>query len=541
MLRDQQFVDVLLRIWFSHLDFMYDSVVDTRLHRLWKQHQLESATTSSSLQPLISIILALSCQIAPERTEPAIASCTTASSSTDRLVTISFEYAKKASDAFLEAYGSSCSLDMALVEHLQASLLVAAYLKNADKVFEYRTRLSRDIAFLQCIHIHTLGDVPQDATRISVKEMARRIWWSYFQYDRFYWLMDPSFPYQVRRNHCNISFLDHTGLQHPVSCQQSGVHSDSVLPMFKLGASHGERPRVADEARMSKFTSNMICIALAAEHVSDHLADLGRLATRLRTHSEASAQLESAIDRAISDFNLLFSILEQQQSSSLGTADRSSTQIRQDQVSSITLDTLRYKACTTLTSCASHLSIGIKNRLCIVKAQATATLVQRALELTAGLSASELRWAFFLNYIGQSTAELARLVLEPSLQLAGSRSSMGLLVRSRNFLCLIANQNRDRLPKRVAQEVCTDTARIFAGVDKSLEADLSDVHKTVADAVRAEQVWQHSAHQLQRQQGLTAPDSSGITSNDLILPDEHELLQPIMFLEAFEDLFAFPA
>ncbi|TKY88812.1 hypothetical protein EX895_002053 [Sporisorium graminicola] len=539
MLGDQPFVDVLLRIWFSHIDFMYDSVVDTRLHRLWTQHQLEDAMASPSLQPLISIILAVTCQIAPERIAAAIANCTAASSSTDRLVTISFEYAKKATDAFFEACSVHSSLDAAIVEHLQASLLVAAYLKNADKLFEYRTRLSRDIAFLQCIHVHTLGPVAQDATRSSVKEMARRIWWSYFQYDRFFWLLDPSFPYQMGRNHCDISFRDHSGLEHHISCQQTNVNTSAVLPIFQLGTGQGETPRVADAARMSRFTSNMICIALAAEHVSDRLADLGRLTTRLHTISEATAQLENAIDTVISDFNLLFSTLEQQQSSIIETTNRSSTQIRQEQVSSITLDTLRYQACTTLASCASHLSIGIKDRLFIVRAQATATLVQRALELTAGLSPSELRWAFFLNYIGRSTANLARLVLEPSLQLAGSSSWVGLLVRSRNFLCLIANQNKDPLPVRVAEEVCLGTARIFAEVDKSLEADLSNVRKTAADAVRAERVWERAAQQVLQQQSFVIPGRPGATESDLTLPGEHELMQQIMFLEAFEGLFAF--
>lgn len=540
VLRDPPFVDVLLRIWFSHLDFMYDSVVDTRLHRLWTQHQLESAVSSCSLRPLISIILALTCQIAPERIGSAIANCAAASFTTDGIVTISFDYAKRAIDMALEACNLHSSLDIDLVEHLQASLLMAAFLKNADKLFEYRTRLSRDIAFLQCIGIHTLGHVAQDATRCSVQEMARRLWWSYFQYDRFYWLMDPSFPYQVSRRHCDISFLDHTGLQHHISCQQANLGSNMGLPVFQLGSSHGETPRLADEPRMSRFTSNMICIALATEHVSDRLADLGRLGTRLNNDSETTLQLESAIDGVIAEFNLLFSTLEQQQSTSLDSVAGTSIHIRQGQVSSITLDTLRYQACTSLASCASHLSIAIKSKLGIVRAEATATLVQRALELTAGLSPSELRWAFFLNYIGRSTADLARLVLEPSLQMAGSSSWVGLLVRSRNFLCLIASHNEDSLPARITQEVCLNTARIFAGVDRALEADLKDVRKTAADALRAEQVWQNSAQQLQRQQQqVDAPGRSGETQRDLIMPGEHELMQQIILLEAFENLFAF--
>lgn len=538
VLQDQQFLQVLLQVWFSQLDYMYDSVSQTRLHQLWISHSLK-IESHSSLLPLVSAILSLTCQLAPERLDAALVRCSSISRSSSSLLLPSFEYAKSASDALLGGFDLASDLSDQVVDHLHASLLVAAYLKTADKKVEYRTRLSRDIAFLHCIGIHTLDKNKEDNLDSAVEEALRRLWWSYFQYDRFYWLMDNGFPYLIRRSQCDISFTDHTGTKHHITGQDA-MHQSSLLPTFKLGSRGHTTTCNAQERRSSRFTSMMIGIAVATEYISDRLTELDRLLSCFSRGLISAVQLEVAVNAAIADFNATFSLLENQPSPP-SPAEQTSVQVRQDHVSTITLNTLRYKASTTLANLTAHVSIGVRDRLSSLTIEATAALVERALGLTADLGPTELRWAFFINYIGQSTMDLARWLLDRGTQTASTRSLVGLVVRGRMLLCLIAKDSHQRLPTRVAGEVCAHAAKLFSGIDATVERNVGDVQRTTVDAIHAQEVWQSFAHRRSADKRMGESSSFPTTTTRAqAVEGERELLEQVMFLDALEELFDVP-
>ncbi|ETS60639.1 hypothetical protein PaG_05287 [Moesziomyces aphidis] len=249
------FVDMLLSTWLSHFDYLYDSVQGTSLHSDWLDAKLALPLASGHLS-LLSIILALVCQLAPEKTKTMLAACDLPQPDLVKLSQDCMQHTKAESDRFIQEWAANDMVSDRIINSLHCSMLVSAFIKNSGCTTEYRTRLSRDISFLQCCGIHLLdrSDPPPQLVSLTPSSLhqARHLFWAYYQCDRFVWMLDQTHSYQIRRSHADIHFKDQLV---------------SIISSASSECAEGVKAR--HRGHSSRYTCLMICIAAATEMISD--------------------------------------------------------------------------------------------------------------------------------------------------------------------------------------------------------------------------------------------------------------------------------
>lgn len=482
LLHDTHFVRILMDTWFVRLDYMYDSCRGIRLHDLWLSGSL-AGEELKSMAPLIAAILALTCQLMPEKLDVGLKSSSMPSCSAPSLSLTAFRWAKDASDNFFDTWHHSKAIDRDLVGALHTSLLLAAFLKNADRLTQYRMRLSRDIAFLQCVGLPSRESRRLARAPIEVVTGLQRLWWSYYQYDRFYWFLDQSYPYQIRK--------DWYGLKPAADMARPHVSQKPTTQWLRSNSRRDNAPGHGDGAPgwrldLSSFTCTMIDVATAVGEMSDKLAELDHVLHGFNIGDVREADFEQMLNAAVTELGTILSSLENVQAH---YAQQDPGEARQTYVINITINTLRYKASTALARLAGQLAASVKWRLRKMLVGATSALVQRALGLTSIMNADELRWAFFLHYIGQSTQDLASLIDDGQQARTDVSELLGLLLKSRNLLCEIAASRQSSLATRMAEDVCARAARIIGAVDLVLQLEVADIRKIAVNVDQAQSFW----------------------------------------------------
>ncbi|PWN31540.1 uncharacterized protein FA14DRAFT_88449 [Meira miltonrushii] len=478
-LTDKRFVDVLLTFWFQELDYMYDAVNNTALHLNWKANALD-LSPRSVFRPLLAVLLALTGQLRPRELDRAFRDARVLAPSSAHLAPRAFDFAIRFTDDYLDTYDPT--KDVFVLEYLHASMHVMAYLKNCGRKTHVRNRIARDISCLQLAHIHLLdSNSPRNRSNLFKtplqRQSARRLFWSYFQYDRFYIMIDNASSYCLQANQCDIWMCDEVGQMMHIQdlCREIDVSSmldeqpsqpinnPARLKSKPLLATIEEVQTCKVEARLiapfSSFSSAMLQAAAIGGKTTDAVLHIPL--TSLDPNAAASEEVMEAL-RCFTAAGTLDKQLLQLQNRyevEFGVAKsfkgplRASSSQWQNNVLCITLAKLRRDAAVCLGMAIPRIAddpTWLNRR----RVETAATLLQYALVLPQDFHHSALCWSFFLFYISEPIMELMYSALDQSIVPWQAQEILKLALQGRNLLCHIARESQMNLALQLARDIC---------------------------------------------------------------------------------------
>lgn len=478
-LTDKLFVDVLLTFWFQELDYMYDAVNNTALHLNWKANSLD-LSSRSVFRPLLAILLALTGQLRPRELDKAFRDAKVLAPSSAHLATRGFEYAIRFTDDYLDTYDPT--KDVFVLEYLHASMHVMAYLKNCGRKTHVRNRIARDISCLQLAHIHLLdSNSPRNRSNLFKtplqRQSARRLFWSYFQYDRFYIMIDNASSYCLQANQCDIWMCDEVGQMMHIQdlCREIDVstmlHEQPSQP-FNNPARLKSKPLLAtmEEVQMCKVEARLIAPFSRFSSAMLQAAAIGGKTTDAVLHipltsPDPNAAASEEVLEALRCFTAAGTLdkqllqLQNRYEVEFGVAKsfkgplRASSMQWQNNVLCITLAKLRRDAAVCLGMAIPRIAddpTWLNRR----RVETAATLLQYALVLPQDFHHSALCWSFFLFYISEPIMELMYSALDQSIVLWQAQEILKLALQGRNLLCHIARESQMNLALQLARDIC---------------------------------------------------------------------------------------